>query len=73
MTDMADPKAPPGGHGEGEFEPWDRARYGSREDEDQEDYGSGWDRQGHEYGAGQDEEPAASDTEVPGKPRAPDE
>ncbi len=72
MTQAPDPKTPRGGHGEGEREPWDRERYGSLQDEDREDYGSGWDRQGHEYGAGQDEEPAASDTEVPGEPRAPE-
>jgi hypothetical protein len=61
----------PGGHGEGEFDAWDRDRYGSRTDEDRADYGSGWDRGGHEYGAGQDDEPAASDTEHPGAPRDP--
>ena len=72
MTQTPETKPPPGGHGEGEDVPWDRERYGSRLDEDVEDYGSGWDRAGHEYGAGQDEEPAASDTEAPGKPRAPE-
>ena len=66
-----DPKDPPGGHGEGERDAWDRDRYGSLKDEDREDYGSGWDREGREYGEGQDDEPGASDTETPGEPRAP--
>lgn len=66
-----DPKDPPGGHGEGERDAWDRERYGSLQDEDREDYGSGWDREGREYGEGQDDEPGASDTETPGQPRAP--
>ena len=71
MTQVPEAKPLPGGHGEGEDTPWNRERYGSQLDEDVEDYGSGWDRSGHEYGAGQDDEPAASDTELPGKPRAP--
>jgi hypothetical protein len=66
-----DPKHPPGGHGEGERDAWDRDRYGSRQGEDRGDYGSGWDREGQEYGEGQDDEPAASDTETPGAPRDP--
>jgi hypothetical protein len=67
-----DPKAPPGGHGEGERDAWERRRYGSLTDEDRVGYGSGWGRGEHEYGAGQDEEPAASDTEVPGAHRNPE-
>lgn len=68
---MQDPKSPPGGHGEGERDAWDRDRYGSRQGEDREDYGSGWDRERQEYGEGQEEEPAASDTQTPGEPRNP--
>lgn len=66
-----DPRNPPGGHGEGERDAWDRERYGSRQDEDREDYGSGWDREGREYGEGQEDEPGASDTGTPGARRDP--
>lgn len=66
-----DPKDPPGGHGEGERDAWDRDRYGSRQGEDRGEYGSGWDRDAGEYGEGQDAEPGASDSETPGKPRDP--
>jgi hypothetical protein len=62
------PQEPPGGHGEGEFEAWDRDRYGSRTDEDRPEYGSGWDRGGHEYGRGQDDEPGASRTDADDEP-----
>lgn len=72
VTHVPDPKEPPGGHGEGERDAWDRDRYGSRQgEEDRGEYGSGWDRSAHEYGQGQEDEPAASDTETPGKPRDP--
>jgi hypothetical protein len=67
MTTQREPK---GGHGEGERIAWDRRRYGSQADEDRQDYGSGWDHRDG-YGAGQDDEPAASDTAVPGRPRDP--
>jgi hypothetical protein len=59
------PKGPRGGHGEGDWDAWDRDRYGSRQDEDRPEYGSGWDRKRHEYGRGQDDEPAASQTDTP--------
>ncbi len=56
---MADPNAhhasPPGGHGEGEWEPWRRDRYGSLYDQDQVDYGSGYDDRTGEYGRGVDD------------------
>jgi len=60
-----DPKDPPGGHGEGERDAWERERYGSQQGEDRREYGSGWDREAHEYGQGQDDEPAASDPDAP--------
>lgn len=64
-TQRQTPKTPPGGHGEGEWDAWDRDRYGSLKDEDRPEYGSGWDRRRREYGRGQDDEPAASKSELP--------
>ncbi|MBU1378387.1 MAG: hypothetical protein KKE02_06115 [Alphaproteobacteria bacterium] len=63
-----DPKDPPGGHGEGERDAWDRDRYGSRQGEDRGEYGSGWDRRIDDYGKGQDGEPGASDPDAPDAP-----
>lgn len=44
----------PGGHGEGEHEPWRRDRYGSLYDQDRTNYGSGWDLERGGYGRGED-------------------
>ena len=68
---LIDPKTPPGGHGEGDRDAWDRERYGSQTDEDRSEYGSGWDRETREYGEGQEDEPGASNTETPGQKRDP--